>query len=35
MFQSDTLKEGHHQEDLGMCGRIILEWLLKEQLGMA
>ena len=25
VFQSDSLKEGYHQKDLGMCGMIILK----------
>lgn len=27
-------KEGHHLQDLGLNGRIISEWILKELGGM-
>ena len=29
-FSWGNLREGHHSEDLGVDGRIILEWILKE-----
>jgi hypothetical protein len=33
-FSGVTLKEGHHLEDSGLDGRIILKWICEKWYGL-